>query len=972
MAGIGSTNAMKKGSGNNPFLASTEADMRTFLNSAYVGCIVKYTGDAIQREITDANRTTAEHAQNIVFKKYAFPELALKNGASINIFEKDSEGTVTESYIVNGAIKDGIFYYDKSSLTTPYVDVLAWVDAKENNANVKAVLYDSVYRWHHDTINDQQMITLWSYSDDVTFTITGDLSGFELLMYIEPYKVGELYKVVYSGGEYYFEEYCYISEYKTTGNSDYIAPGKTMYDFTGELQVGNGSKVNPYIASTTDEMAAYLTSSYKGAFVKYTGETTENYVKNAVYQVSEDGDTTMYMVLPSLDNEGSASDLAAGKQLINSQGEVIDGTAPTQGDIIALYANRQLTEFITDAEIERIGFSTLNGLYSTTSGVLCFNYQSMLERVECPNLKNLYIYAFVGCDKLSYISIPYETDIHQYSNYGGTNYFPSNLYMSHNAVYGYDTNGDGKIEYITHIDTTNSSAALGAKVLMPYAFTSQAYMTSINLPDVLTIAESAYSYNYSKSNNSSIKLISLPECRKIGSYAFRGLVSLSKVYCPNVEHLRYSAFAGCTMLSDITLDNLKTVGGYVFEGTDIHQNYFSKVISWHTGYGMASNISELYLPIATDVTESNRYLTSISIPNAVTVSLSLNNVSSLDLPNAQYCTYLLSGSNIETISIPKLQYCRILYLPNCTNINAPCLTNVSTGTAYSGLTIYANNATSINISNFVDAVTICSCSKLEYLNAENARQVELSNNFILNSKLVPAISKMNNFIIYASTSEDLSITIDNENLTYMYLSLSNISNYTTYCTVRINNASSDLSGFYVYGNAITKLTLGYSGFRSLRWNSVTVKARLSELYLTSNCTYLNSSMFSNIASLQTISVDSGVTIGSYCFSGCSNLSEVFVRNRTYLYNYAFSGCSKLSAFIIASPTEVNDIYSSAFYNTAISNSTYLGYYGSIYVPSSYVQSYRRASGWSEYYYRITSITNLPQELKDKYGLNGVE
>lgn len=1000
MSGVGSTNAMKKGSANNPFLAYSEADMQGYLKSAYTGCIVKYDGPSTMTAVPRGKGLNLGDAQNLVVdltksftdnqglsksrKWYITIESETGNKCIMDITINKQTGVIGTPTLISDTIKALIY-----SVYTPYSSLIG------NNINDLDVKFLSVTGtdvdrdvvtnwpvtsgWQKDCFNDSGKITLWGYSEKVTaIQNQNDMDYWSAypILYTEPYVANVLYKVVYSNGQYYFEEFYHISENVTTATVEDVAPGKTFYDFTGTKQTGTGTKINPYLATDLDTFKSFPI----GSFIKWLGpnktvldETTgQMLIQGEVYRAVEDGDILQYVILPTLSNPGTAADLAQGKQLIDGDGKVVDGTAPTQGDVIALYANRQLTEFITDAEIECIGFKTLNAFYSTTSGVLCFNYQSMLERVECPNLKNLYIYAFVGCDKLSYISIPYETDIHQYSNYGGTNYFPRNLYMSRNGVYGYDTNGDGKIEYITLIDTTNSSAALGAKVLMPFAFSSSTYITSINLPDVLTIAESAYSYNYSKSNNSYVKLISLPECRKIGSYAFRGLVSLSKVYCPNVEHLRYSAFAGCTMLSDITLDNLKTVGGYVFEGTDIHQNYFSKVISWYTGYGMASNISELYLPVATYVDESNRYLTSISIPNAVTVSLSLNNISSLDLPNAQYCTYLLSGSNIETISIPKLQYCRILYLPNCTNINAPCLTNGSTSTAYSSLTIYANNATSINISNFVDNVTICSCSKLEYLNAENARRVELSNNFILNSKIASSINKMNNFVVSASTSEDLSITIDNENLTYMYLSLSNISNYTTYCTVRINNASPDLSGFYVYGNAITKLTLGYSGFRSLRWNSVTVKARLSELYLTSNCTYLNSSMFSNIASLQTISVDKGVTIGSSCFSGCYNLSEVFVRNWTYIYNYAFSGCSKLSAFIIASPTSVNNISSSTFYNTPISNSTYLGYYGSIYVPSSYVQSYRRASGWSEYYYRITSITNLPQELKDKYGLNGVE
>ena len=62
----------------------------------------------------------------------------------------------------------------------------------------------------------------------------------------------------------------------------------------------------------------------------------------------------------------------------------------------------------------------------------------------------------------------------------------------------------------------------------------------------------------------------------------------------------------------------------------------------------------------------------------------------------------------------------------------------------------------------------------------------------------------------------------------------------------------------------------------------------------------------------------------------------------------------------------------ALSNTPFVNSSYTGQYGSVYVPASLVASYKRSTTWSYFSSRITSITDLPQELKDKYGLNGVE
>ena len=325
MSGVGSTNAMKKGSANNPFLAFSEADMAGYLNSAYTGCIVKYSGEAIKRQISDINKTVGEYAQNLVFDTTKLGIGAIELPAAIKI-DITKNGSSTTQYIYDGWVKDGKVY---TSAVTGSSKMLVLASSLNSGADLITVINDG--RWQRDAVNDQGKVTLWPYSEDVLFTVIPDANGslapFERFVSIVPYIVGELYKVVYGDGVYYYEEFYYISEERTTGNSDYIAPGKTMYDFTGSLQTGNGSKVNPYIANTADEMNSYLTTAYRGAFIKYVGTSTDDYTKDAVYQMLDDGDTTRYAILPTLENEGTASDLAAGKQLINSQGEVVEGTA---------------------------------------------------------------------------------------------------------------------------------------------------------------------------------------------------------------------------------------------------------------------------------------------------------------------------------------------------------------------------------------------------------------------------------------------------------------------------------------------------------------------------------------------------------------------------------------------------------------------------------------------------------------------
>ena len=49
------------------------------------------------------------------------------------------------------------------------------------------------------------------------------------------------------------------------------------------------------------------------------------------------------------------------------------------------------------------------------------------------------------------------------------------------------------------------------------------------------------------------------------------------------------------------------------------------------------------------------------------------------------------------------------------------------------------------------------------------------------------------------------------------------------------------------------------------------------------------------------------------------------------------------------------LYNSCFYNTPITNSSYLGYFGSFYVPKSLLAAYVTDSRWGAYPSRFTTI-----------------
>lgn len=355
MSGVGSTNVMKKGSANNPFLAFSEADMKGYLNSAYTGCIVKYNGDPIARKITFETANVPERAQNLVFTKNA-PTFGDYGFGDLVITKKQNGSTTTEylrcAYcnLLTGLI-------GPLSSGTPsgdnYVKFIGLFSSNINTSNSNLIracwvpdAIDSKYEypdwwpvtpgWQEDFVNTEGKVVEWGYGEDVSFTYAGDSDAVLLLpCVITPYEVGELYKVVYSNNEYRYEEFHCISEDKTTAGVEDVAPGKTFYDFTGTKQIGTGTRANPFLARSDADMNAFNNATYLGKFVKYIGKTNDTYVKDAIYQVTNDTtEYDRYMLLPTLENEGKASDLAPGKQLINSKGEIVVGVGSeeTKGD----------------------------------------------------------------------------------------------------------------------------------------------------------------------------------------------------------------------------------------------------------------------------------------------------------------------------------------------------------------------------------------------------------------------------------------------------------------------------------------------------------------------------------------------------------------------------------------------------------------------------------------------------------------
>ena len=126
------------------------------------------------------------------------------------------------------------------------------------------------------------------------------------------------------------------------------------------------------------------------------------------------------------------------------------------------------------------------------------------------------------------------------------------------------------------------------------------------------------------------------------------------------------------------------------------------------------------------------------------------------------------------------------------------------------------------------------------------------------------------------------------------------------------------------------------------------------------CTYIDDYAFDNCISLTEANFPVCTNIGSGAFDRCSSLTEANFPVCTNIGSTAFYRCSSLTTFILGASSTVSLPYSTTFDYTPMSDSSYTGTFGSIYVPASLVDSYKTANNWSYYADRITSIEDHPE------------
>lgn len=170
-------------------------------------------------------------------------------------------------------------------------------------------------------------------------------------------------------------------------------------------------------------------------------------------------------------------------------------------------------------------------------------------------------------------------------------------------------------------------------------------------------------------------------------------------------------------------------------------------------------------------------------------------------------------------------------------------------------------------------------------------------------------------------------------------------------------------------SSLTTVTIP-NGVTSIGYRAFENCSGLISVIISDSVTSIGNQAFNNCTGLTSVTIGNGVTsIGNYAFASCSGLTSVTIGSGVTTIGYsAFNGCRSLTSITIPDSVTSIDQYtfadcnsltsvtveattpptlgSDAFYNT---NNCY------IYVPVGTSNTYKAASGWSDYSSRIHEI-----------------
>lgn len=414
--------------------------------------------------------------------------------------------------------------------------------------------------------------------------------------------------------------------------------------------------------------------------------------------------------------------------------------------------------------------------------------------------------------------------------------------------------------------------------------------------------------------NPNIQNVNLPNASLIMYYAFASAEKLSSVYIPQCNNIYGYAFESCHLLTGVYAPNCSSIGVYAFAYCNKLKSVdFPNVKFVDTNTFLScSTLSQINIPLCQKISTGGFN----GCKNIETISFSL--CTSIDGYAFSACT------SLQTVNLPVCSHLGSYVFNGCTNltnVNTPILQETESG-------VFQNCTSLENIELFglvnIAEATFMSCYSLKNVNIPNCRFIS------------------GRAFAYCSALESIDFPVCNYVYGYVFNGCQSLKSISM--PALISFASSALCGMGVESIYLPRLGLVHTyGFGNC--------AYLQNVSLP-RCSSIGYQAFSGCSALQSIYLPKVTKIYSYAFDKCSSLQVVSLPKCDYLITSCFRSCYSLSAIYLQKRPYISG---NIFVSTPITTSSYLGYFGSIYVLEEDLSWFKTATNWVAFSSRMTTF-----------------